>query len=78
MSRQETPLPPSDERGISFKDGWPKGRPMSRENKFIWVMVAVIAIILAMALYGYLTGGWEAKAWWCPSHAAGSFYCTGK
>jgi hypothetical protein len=32
---------------------------MSRETKFILVMVAIIAIIVAVALYGYLTGGWE-------------------
>jgi uncharacterized membrane protein len=51
---------------------------MSREQKFIWVMVAIIVIIVGIALYGYLTGGWETQSWWCPSHGSGGFYCTGK
>jgi hypothetical protein len=30
-----------------------------RETRFIWVMIAIIAVIIGIALYGYFTGGWD-------------------
>jgi hypothetical protein len=32
---------------------------MTRETRFIWVMVIIIGIIIALALYGYLSGAWQ-------------------
>jgi hypothetical protein len=33
---------------------------MTREQtRFIWVMVIIIGLILAVALYGYVSGGWD-------------------
>jgi uncharacterized membrane protein len=33
---------------------------MTREQRrFIWVMAIIIALILAVALYGFVSGGWE-------------------
>jgi hypothetical protein len=34
-------------------------RGAQAENRFVWTMVIIILIILAIALYGYLTGAWE-------------------
>jgi hypothetical protein len=33
-----------------------------KETRFIWTMVAIIVIILAIALWGYFTGGWNVSA----------------
>jgi hypothetical protein len=34
-------------------------RANRRETRFIWVMIAIIAVIISIALYGYLTGAWD-------------------
>jgi hypothetical protein len=30
----------------------------NEQRRFVWAMVAIIGIILAIALYGYLSGAW--------------------
>lgn len=32
---------------------------MKRADKFLLVLIAVLAVLLGLALYGYLTGRWE-------------------
>ena len=31
------------------------------ENRAIWAFVVIVALMVGLALYGYLTGGWDAS-----------------